>query len=160
WCTSNAHDHHRVHRHHRLPAALRALAMCPREQEASRITETSSQHQQRPRPVEATCQPRPPEPDGTLVRHSTRRSTAGETVRELEVWASAAVTGGEQVEGKAAGALAAAGAAPDGEPHNRAAVAPAGAVVGEGEPGTGARHLLLVDEVRLAGVESLAEQRG
>ncbi|GHF28038.1 hypothetical protein GCM10018772_62140 [Streptomyces fumanus] len=69
---------------------------------------------------------------------------------------------GREVEGQAAGAFAAAGAVAGAEPDVDAAVAPAGAVVGDGDLGAGLRNLLFVEEVRAlrGGVQALAENRG
>jgi hypothetical protein len=68
----------------------------------------------------------------------------------------------QEVEGQAAGAFTASGAGFGAEPDYGAAVAPAGAVVGDGDLGAGLGYFFFVDVVRgfRCGVESFAQQGG
>jgi hypothetical protein len=64
------------------------------------------------------------------------------------------------VEAQAAGAPAAPGLLLGAEPDDDPALVPAGALVSLADVGAGAGHFLLMDEVGLATVEALAQERG
>src|SRR5919202_816496 len=94
----------------------------------------------------------PPSPPGVSSREDPTAAGGVGSIRLVE----------EPVEPQAARALAAAGLPADAEPDDDAPVGRARPLVRLEDAGPGARHLLLVDEVRLGGrtVETPAGQHG